>query len=66
MTFISMQAGSSSSTSGFTCFHPASDTERHLCRLVRWCWWFLKYAPVDTVLVGLENVARAGTERFVG
>jgi hypothetical protein len=60
MTFISMRAGSSSSTSGVTCFNPASDIERHLSRLVRCCWWYRKYAPGDTVLEGLEKDARAG------
>lgn len=60
MTFISMQAGSSSSTSDFTCFNPASDIERHLCRLVRCCWWYRKYAPGNTVLEQLEREARVG------
>jgi endonuclease YncB( thermonuclease family) len=23
-----------------------------------WCWWYIKYAPEDTVLEGLENEAR--------
>jgi micrococcal nuclease len=23
-----------------------------------WCWWYRKYVPGDTVLEGLENVAR--------
>ncbi len=23
-----------------------------------WCWWYRKYAPGDTVLEGLENIAR--------
>jgi micrococcal nuclease len=23
-----------------------------------WCWWYRKYAPVDSVLEGLENEAR--------
>ena len=25
-----------------------------------WCWWYRKYAPVDTVLEGLEFEAREG------
>jgi hypothetical protein len=25
-----------------------------------WCWWYLKYAPGDTVLEGLEKEAREG------
>lgn len=25
-----------------------------------WSWWYRKYAPVDTVLEGLENEAREG------
>jgi micrococcal nuclease len=24
-----------------------------------WCWWYRKYAPVDTALEGLEHEARA-------
>ena len=26
----------------------------------RWCWWYWKYAPGDTVLEGLEKEAREG------
>ena len=26
----------------------------------RWCWWYRKYAPGDTVLEGLEKDAREG------
>jgi Staphylococcal nuclease homologue len=30
-----------------------------------WCWWYRKYAPVDTVLEGLEKDARE-TEKAYG
>jgi micrococcal nuclease len=30
----------------------------HLLVKEGWCWWYLKYAPGDTILEGLEKEAR--------
>jgi len=42
-------------------FVPSMDTLSN-----EWCWWYRKYAPVDTGLEGLEAEAQEGRKRLVG
>ena len=37
---------------------PDGTNVNHMLVKEGWCWWYRKYAPVDTVLEGLEKEAR--------